>query len=68
MTEKTTKSDADYSKGMAARHCGKMFDKDVGYCAHFIGEGITAPGKCERVYGDINRNMWCRLFKKAVTK
>lgn len=67
MAEKISKDAADYGKGMASSHCGKMFDKDKGYCTHFIDKTVF-DGECEMVRGVIKRDRWCRLFKKAVTK
>ena len=71
MTEKANKEDVDFGKGMAERHCGPMFNTDRGYCAHFIegrAVGPSGSGTCSKVKGPIKRSMWCRLFKKAVTK
>lgn len=67
MTEKANKEDVDYSKGHSASHCGPMFPADKGYCKHFI-DTTRFDGECELVKGVIKRPMWCRLFKKAVTK
>lgn len=64
---KADKDDVNYSKGMAKSHCGPMFPADKGYCEHFIDTTVF-DGECERVRGNIKRPMWCRLFKKAVTK
>ena len=68
MTEKITKNDADYSKGMAARHCGKMFPRDVGYCKNFMDTGPGHSGECELVKGEIRRSFWCRKWAKGATK
>ena len=69
MTEKANKDDVDYGKGHPASHCGRMFPADKGYCKHFLyGPSDDNNGECELVKGVIKRPMWCRLFKKAVTK
>lgn len=68
MAEKISKDAADYSRGMAKSHCGKMFNSDTGYCKHFIGEGMQGNGLCALVKGEIRRAFWCRKFSKAVEK
>ena len=68
MTEKANKADVDYSAGMAKSHCGKMFDRDVGYCKHFIALSREGLGECQLVKGSIRRSFWCRKFERAVTK
>lgn len=64
MTTKATKEDVNYSLGMKERHCGQWDDKDKNFCAHFR-DGLSPS--CTKVYGVIQRRMWCRLFHKQGT-
>jgi len=50
LTDKVSKQQAHYSKGMEKAHCG--------ICKHF-----KAPDQCEVVAGDVKPDMWCDFFK-----
>lgn len=58
---KAAKIDVDYSPGHANSHCGPYRERDRGYCEHF-----EAPASCTKVEGRIGKEMWCKLFKRAV--
>lgn len=47
--EKRAKADVNYSKGMASAHCS--------ICRYYHNH------TCERVVGQIDPTMWCKLFK-----
>lgn len=55
---KKNKHDVDYSEGMGETRCGK--------CEFFRSENTKAfgGGSCVKVWGIIDPNMWCKLFKK----
>ena len=67
MKDKFDKVDVDFSRGMTAAHCGRMFQSDKGYCKHFVSTGLlyTEAGACQLVKGIIKRDMWCRKFSKV---
>jgi hypothetical protein len=50
-----SKESVDYSKGMASSHCG--------ICGHF-----HPPHACAKVAGEIDADMWCKLFVRAAEK
>lgn len=63
---KLSKSEVNYSRGMAHSHCGPIVHSDKYYCAHFIsgGEGINKEGSCGVVEGKILPSYWCRRYKR----
>ena len=66
MTDKHTKEEVNFGKGMARSHCGKLWRDDHNYCKHFIGaKESTTSGACEVVQGSIERVKWCELFAIA---
>jgi hypothetical protein len=54
VTYKKLKSEVQYSKGMASKHCG--------ICEHF-----RPPHSCVKVIGAIDRTYWCELFKRKAS-
>lgn len=64
MTERISKDEAEYSRGMLHSHCGPTFRDDKYHCKHFI-HGPGFYGQCEKVRGTIEPIMWCRLFEKV---
>lgn len=63
MMAKSDKSEVNYSKGMAASHCGQWRPTDQHYCKHF-----REPAACTEVKGQIDRYYWCKRFKRVDMK
>jgi hypothetical protein len=56
LLRKVSKQTAEYSRGHAGAHCGKVLDDDKSYCRHFIPP-LSPTGslwQCEKVAGAIN--------------
>jgi hypothetical protein len=49
---KVAKATVDYGPGKPEAHCG--------ICKYFIEK----DGKCRRVIGEVEADMWCKLFKR----
>lgn len=52
---KISKKDAGYAEGLP--HCGA--------CAHYSEDEGSEKGSCALVEGEIDEDMWCKLFKPA---
>jgi hypothetical protein len=57
---KKSKSEVDYSEGMAKSHCGPVSRWSNGECEHF-----QTPNGCALVRGWIDPKYWCKLWEKS---